>query len=152
MLQKYILQLCCVVIYLFLLMKLQINWDSLGAATSIACAIHCAILPLVITSLPLFGFNIINNNFFEAGMITLAFVIGSLALYHGFKRHHQRILPILVFTAGFMFLVSKQIFLDYEILLLVPAVTLILGAHFLNYRLCRKSDHRHSDDCNHTIK
>jgi MerC mercury resistance protein len=62
-------------------MKLQVNWDALGIATSLVCAIHCAVLPLLLTSLPLFGINIIHNNFFEAGMITLAFLIGSLALF-----------------------------------------------------------------------
>src|SRR5215467_11984708 len=101
-------------------MKIQINWDSLGIVTSIACAVHCALLPLVLTSLPLFGINIIHNNFFEAGMIALAFMIGSIALYHGYKRHHHRILPLLMFSVGFIFLVLKQILTNYEIWLLMP--------------------------------
>ncbi|HEV8283852.1 MAG TPA: MerC domain-containing protein [Chitinophagaceae bacterium] len=130
-------------------MKLQVNLDALGIATSFACAIHCAVLPLVLTSLPLFGINIINNNFFEAGMIILAFAIGSFALYHGYKRHHHRILPLIIFSVGFIFLVSKQIFLTYEIWLLIPAVVFILSAHFFNYRFCRKANHCHSTDCNH---
>ena len=33
-------------------MRLKINWDALGIATSLACAIHCAVLPLLLTSLP----------------------------------------------------------------------------------------------------
>jgi hypothetical protein len=39
----------------------KINFDALGIVASIACAIHCAILPLIISTLPLFGINIINN-------------------------------------------------------------------------------------------
>ena len=31
-------------------MKLKINWDALGITTSVACAIHCAILPLFVIS------------------------------------------------------------------------------------------------------
>ena len=131
------------------IMKLQVNLDALGFVTSVACAIHCAVLPLVLTSFPLFGINIINNNFFEAGMIILAFAIGSFALYHGYKRHHHRFLPLIIFSAGFIFLVSKQIFLAYEIWLLIPAVIFILSAHFFNYRFCRKANHCHSTDCNH---
>ena len=130
-------------------MKLQVNWDGLGIVTSLACAVHCAVLPLVLTSLPLFGINIINNNFFEAGMIALAFVIGSLALYHGYKRHHHRVLPLLIFSTGFIFLVLKQVFIADETLLLIPAVVFILSAHFLNYRFCRKANHCHSTDCDH---
>jgi len=130
-------------------MKLQVNWDALGIATSVVCAIHCAVLPLVLTSLPLFGINIIHNNFFEAGMITLAFAVGSFSLYHGYKRHHHRVLPLLTFSMGFIFLVSKEIFVGYEIMLLIPAVLLILTAHFFNYHFCRKANHCHSTDCNH---
>lgn len=130
-------------------MKLQVNWDALGIATSVVCAIHCAALPLVLTSLPLFGINIIHNNVFEAGMITLAFVIGSIALFHGYKRHHHRSLPLLVFSLGFIFLVLKQFATAYEIALLIPAVVFILTAHFFNYRFCRKANHCHTSDCNH---
>ena len=42
-------------------MATKINWDIMGIATSVACAIHCALLPLLLTSLPLFGINIIHN-------------------------------------------------------------------------------------------
>ena len=75
-------------------MKKKINWDALGVGASVACAIHCALLPLVLTSLPLFGVNIINNNAFEFFMIGVAFCIGAFTLYHGFKKHHKRLLPL----------------------------------------------------------
>jgi hypothetical protein len=130
-------------------MKIQLNLDALGMATSVICAIHCAVLPLVLTSLPLFGINIIHNNLFEAGMITLAFIIGCFALYHGYKRHHHRLLPLLIFTAGFLFLILKEIFVGYEKTLLIPAAVFILSAHVFNYRFCRKANHCHSTDCNH---
>jgi tetrahydromethanopterin S-methyltransferase subunit C len=130
-------------------MKLQVNWDTLGITTSLVCAIHCAVLPLVLTSLPLFGINIIHNNFFEVGMIALAFVIGSIALFHGYKRHHHRTLPLFVFSAGFIFLVLKELFVTYEIAFLIPAVALILTGHFFNFHFCRKANHCHTSDCNH---
>jgi MerC mercury resistance protein len=112
----------------------SINWDLMGMVTSIACAIHCAILPLILTSLPLFGINIINNSLFEWAMIGIAFVVGCYALSHGYRSHHQNWKPLLVFTAGFGFLILKQIFYKHEFLFLVPAVSLILYAHFLNFR------------------
>ena len=130
-------------------MKHWINWDALGIVASVACAIHCALLPLLITSLPLFGINIINNTAFEAGMIVLAFGIGSYSLYHGFRKHHHRWLPLIIFSCGFIFLVLKQFFVRYETWLLIPAVTLIVSAHFFNFRFCRIHNHAHSDDCNH---
>jgi hypothetical protein len=111
----------------------------MGMATSIACAIHCAILPLVITSLPIFGINIVNNSSFEWMMIGIAFMVGCYALAHGYQRHHKNARPLLLFTAGFIFLILKQFFYTHEYLFLAPAVSLILYAHFLNFRYCSQS-------------
>jgi ABC-type multidrug transport system permease subunit len=130
-------------------MSSKINWDVLGVSVSVACAIHCAVLPLVLSSLPLFGVNIIENKSFEFAMIVLAFVVGIYSLYHGFKKHHHRWLPIITFSVGMFFLVAKQIFLQYHVVLLVPAVVCIVASHFLNYKFCRQHNHAHKDDCNH---
>jgi hypothetical protein len=120
-------------------MNIKMNWDGLGIATSLACAIHCAILPLIVTSLPLFGINIIHNQFFEWSMIALAFVVGAYSLMHGYIKHHRSFLPLMIFSLGFLLLITKQIFHEYETYFLIPAVLLIVGAHYQNYRLCHRS-------------
>ena len=120
-------------------MKLKINWDSLGIITSVACAIHCILLPVVFTSLPLFGFDIIHNSFFEWGMIALAFFVGMYALLHGYKTHHKNYLPLILFTIGFTFLIAKQFWLDIESYLIIPAVFFIIAAHIKNYLLCKQN-------------
>lgn len=133
-----------------LFMKLKINWDALGIGASLACAIHCALLPLFLSSLPLFGVNIIENTGFEIGMIVLALCIGTYSLYHGYRKHHHNLLPLSLFFSGFIFLILKQFFfVQYETWLLIPAVILIITAHVLNFRFCRVHNHAHSDDCNH---
>lgn len=130
-------------------MKWKLNWDALGIGASLACAIHCALLPLFLTSLPLFGLNIIDNTLFEVGMIVLALLIGAYSFYHGYKKHHHSLLPFFIFLTGFALLVLKQVYHDYQLWLLVPAVLLIISAHIYNYRSCRVHNHAHSDDCNH---
>ncbi len=130
-------------------MKFRLNWDALGIGASLACAIHCALLPLFLSSLPLFGVNIIHNIGFEVGMIVLAFCVGSYSLYHGFKKHHHSFTPLLLFIIGFIFLVVKQFFIHVETWLLIPAVFFIITAHLINYRSCRVHDHAHADDCDH---
>lgn len=127
----------------------KINYDALGITASLACAIHCAILPLVLTSLPVFGVNIINNYFFEYFMILLAFVVGIYALYHGYKKHHHKLLPVILFASGISLLLLKEMFHQFHLWLLLPAVLLIVTAHYINYRLCRKANHCHAADCNH---
>lgn len=120
-------------------MKIKLNWDAMGIATSIACAIHCALLPIVMSSLPVFGINIIHNSFFEWGMIVLAFVVGSYSLFHGYVKHHRSLIPVLIFSTGFIFLVLKQLYQPLEYWFLTIAVTLIIIAHLYNYRLCHQS-------------
>ena len=117
----------------------KVNLDFLGMITSIACAIHCAVLPLLITSLPLFGINILRNSSFEWMMIGLAFAVGCFALAHGYRLHHSNLKPFYMFSVGFIFLIIKQIASNYEFLFLLPALCFIVFAHVLNFRYCKRS-------------
>ena len=130
-------------------MKFKINWDAFGIAASVACATHCAVLPLILSSLPLFGINIIENQGFEFLMIALAFVVGVYSLYHGRKKHHHSYYPMVLFGAGLSLLFIKSMLHSHSLMLLLPAVSLVVIAHYLNYKLCRVHNHAHADDCNH---
>ena len=120
-------------------MNIKLNWDALGIGTSILCAIHCALLPVLVTTLPVFGINIVHNLVFEWGMIALAFVVGSYSLFHGYIKHHRSLRPVLIFSVGFIFLILKQFFTQFEIPLLFVAVACIISAHYYNYRLCHRT-------------
>src|SRR5687768_12783724 len=119
-------------------MNVKLNWDMVGIATSIACAIHCALLPVLLGALPVFGIDIIENQAFEWGMIALAFVVGCYALVHGYVRHHRNKVPLYLFAAGFILLLSKQFIPGLETPLLLIAVGLIISAHYLNYQYCHR--------------
>lgn len=119
-------------------MNIKLNWDGLGIVTSVLCAIHCGLLPLLLPALPLFGINIIHNAAFEWGMIAIAFAVGIYSLYHGFNKHHHSYRPFVFFLFGFLFLVAKQ-FSVYETAFLITAVVLIIYAHISNYRLCTRN-------------
>lgn len=86
---------------------------------------------------------------FEAIMVLLALCIGIYSLYHGFRRHHHNIVPLVLFGAGITLLILKLFFIHYETWLLIPAVTFIVSAHFFNFRFCRVHNHAHANDCNH---
>lgn len=128
---------------------LKINFDALGIAASIACAIHCALLPILMSSLPILGVNIINNTGFEIGMILLALVIGIYSLTHGFRRHHHKLLPVLLFVGGILLLFIKQLYHNSQIWFLIPGVLLVVTAHFINYQQCRKEADCNKDACKH---
>lgn len=86
---------------------------------------------------------------FEIVMVAVAFTIGIYSLYHGFKKHHHKLLPIIVFSAGFLCLTLKLFFTQYENWLLIPAVAGIISAHIINFRACKIHNHAHAEDCNH---
>src|SRR5215472_4889953 len=94
----------------------KINLDALGAFVSLTCAIHCIILPLAIATLPVVGVNLVHNAKFEYVMIGMAFVIGITALWHGYRKHHRRLSPCLLFVLGMILLIAKQIWHDQEIM------------------------------------
>jgi hypothetical protein len=134
---------------IFAAMSFRINWDALGITTSVACAIHCAVLPMVLTTLPIFGIDIIDNTAFEYLMILLALSIGSYSFWHGYRKHHHSLLPLAVFSLGIVLLFAKQIWHSYQYWLLPFAIVFIITAHLINYRSCRVHNHAHTDDCDH---
>jgi hypothetical protein len=125
------------------------NWDAIGISASLACAIHCALLPLFFSSLPLLGINILHNYQFEFGMILISFAIGAYSLYHGYKKHHHSFKPIVLFSLGIGIMFSRMIFREIELYLLFPAAALIIYAHVNNHMRCRVHNHAHADDCDH---
>ena len=128
----------------------RINYDALGIAASLACAIHCAILPLILTSLPILGINIIGNMGFEYFMIFLAMLIGFYSLWHGYRLHHRSLLPSALFGMGIVLLFLKQTFHSYQYFFLLPAVILIVAAHLLNLRYCRRHGQCVGNTCKHS--
>lgn len=133
---------------IFAAMKTQINWNALGVSAAVACAIHCALLPLFISTLPLFGVNLLDNIYFEAGMILTALVIGGLTLFHGYRKHHHKLLPLYLFIAGMVILIIKHFFSN-TVWLIAPSSLLIIAAYYINWRYCRQAKHCHATDCNH---
>jgi MerC mercury resistance protein len=125
------------------------NWDAIGISASLACAIHCALLPLFFSSLPLLGINILHNFKFEFGMILLSFAIGAYSLYHGYQKHHHSYKPIILFSLGIAIMFSRMIFRSIELYLLFPAAILIIYAHINNHIRCKVHNHAHADDCDH---
>ena len=123
--------------YFCLPMKIKMNWDGVGIATSLLCAIHCAVLPMIISAIPLMGIDLVHNEFFEWIMILAAIIIGYYSLIHGYSRHHRSHTPIIIFSVGAVFLVFKQFLPEHSIVFLTIAVSLIVSAHLINYRLCR---------------
>jgi hypothetical protein len=74
----------------------SLKLDKAGMTASVLCAIHCAIVPILITSLPLMGLGFLANPMLEWSMISLALLIGVHAIGLSYFRTHHKRLPMLL--------------------------------------------------------
>src|SRR3954468_15112618 len=116
--------------------------DRLGATGSLVCAIHCAILPLLIVMLPSLGIATWLGDGFERGFVTFATLLGLFTLAWGYRRHRVvRALGLLV--PGLAALWLGVLYAPLHHALLPHAITMTIGgtlvgtAHLANLRLNR---------------
>lgn len=116
--------------------KYSSRWDSAGMTASILCAIHCAIVPVLITVLPLAGLGFLANPLIEWSMIGLAIIIGSYAIGLSYVKVHRKKLPLVLLMAGFLVIILGHIFTQgWREAIVVPIGGLLITAsHFANYR------------------
>src|ERR1700743_1040027 len=91
--------------------KLTARLDNIGMTASTLCAIHCAIVPLLLTVLPLAGLGFLANPWFEWGMIILALLLGVSSIFLSYLRTHHRLLPLLLLMLGFVLIIAGHIYL-----------------------------------------
>ncbi|HVX27686.1 MAG TPA: MerC domain-containing protein [Parafilimonas sp.] len=110
--------------------------DKIGIGASLACAIHCIALPLIFSTLPLFGIEIIENWKIEVAMIGTAFITGSWALYHGYKKHHHHFWLLPVFAVGLSLVVTGNLVAHQwlDMTLKFFGAGLIVTAHIFNLK------------------
>jgi hypothetical protein len=115
--------------------------DQLGITASVACAIHCAALPFIITILPLWGLEFLAHSWVELSMICLSLIIGIWSLSTSFPKH-LKVLPIMVLVTGFGFIaIGHYAFHSLEAVLIPIGGFTIAVAHYLNWKYCRSCNH-----------
>ncbi|MFT4155535.1 MerC domain-containing protein [Parafilimonas sp.] len=110
--------------------------DKIGIGASLACAIHCILLPLLFSTLPLFGIEMMKNWKIEVSMVIVSFVSGSWALYHGYRKHHHHLWPLLAFGFGLSLVIAGN-FIDrqwIEMTLKFFGAGAIITAHIFNLK------------------
>lgn len=131
--------------------------DRLGATGSLLCAIHCALLPLLIALLPSLGIAAWLGEDFERGFVLFATLLGLFTLVWGYRRHRAvRALRLLV--PGLAILWFSVLYPPLHHALVPHAITMTLGgtlvglAHLANLRLnhaSRLRGHVHDASCVH---
>lgn len=115
--------------------------DKVGATASLTCAIHCALMPFVITLLPLMGLSFLADQRVEWMLLGISAVIGITSLCLGFREHRSR-RALAILSVGIALVAMGRILeIDKKGIWGVPIVVfggiIIAGAHLLNQRLCQ---------------
>ncbi len=113
--------------------------DKLGVWITSLCALHCLALPLLLPIAPLIASSFFADAWFELAILSFSVVIGFAALFIGFHQYHRQLYPIYSLVAGALIYWNKDVFgHDFEPLTIAIGAILIIGAHLLNLRLCRR--------------
>ena len=118
----------------------KLNLDVIGIGASLLCAIHCALLPVLITLLPLLGFQLLENEKLEYGLMACTLLTGCLALFRGYRYRHRQLLPLLLFLAGFAGLLLGHYAMPpvwQQPVVITAGALLIIIAHIWNLHKCR---------------
>ncbi len=82
--------------------------DRLGTCASSLCAVHCLLMPVLITILPTIGVGFLASSKFEWMMIAIASFFGVFACIQGFKKH-QRAITFILLIAGIAILLCSRL-------------------------------------------
>lgn len=124
--------------------KHQRGLDLLGAMLSFACALHCALQPLLLMALPVLGLGGLLNEQVETYFLAGSLVLASALVFSGSRHHgHKQAWPILALGAVAIVASRVPLFESWEMPLAVMGALGITLAHGLNLRLHRRHHHVH---------
>jgi hypothetical protein len=126
------------------------NWvGRVGAGLSIACAIHCLLMPLLVGVLPLVGMGFLADEATEAWIIGAVVVTAVAGGLWGFRLHGSlRVLMTLIGAVGLV-MVGQLLGHAHALgeALTIGGMCLVAVGHLVSVRLCRTCD-SHSG-CSH---
>lgn len=130
-------------------MKLiKITPDKVGVSLSFLCAIHCAITPLLLTFLPLWGLGFLASHELEFALIALSLLIAGYVLWKDYRNIHQNLLPASLAILGFVLIFSGHVFHSLEILFAVFGGMIVTFSYLLNWKINQKMKACcHEDNC-----
>ena len=123
--------------------------DRVGAIASLTCAVHCALMPLVLTLLPLVGLSFLADDRIEWLLVGFSALTGVTSLCLGYRKHRSR-RALAVLSIGLAMLVAGRIAEQRHlgwpgVAVVVLGGLTIASAHVFNRYLCQtcKTCHAH---------
>lgn len=114
--------------------------DRLGASLSLLCALHCALQPLLLATLPLLGLGVLLNEELESVFLLLSLVMAFWSLSAGMRHHGQKWLWGLWLLSGSL-IAGSRLWENFEMPLAVAGALGIVACHSLNLFFDRHHQH-----------
>lgn len=126
-----------------------LHLDFIGFSASVACALHCAALPFILTLAPLAGLEILDNPWVEYAFIAASLIIAVSSLSHGYRKHHHKPESLITVAFGFLLIgVGQLIHAEaWEIPLMAAGGSIVALAHLINWKHIQQSEVEYPDCC-----
>lgn len=138
----------------------RINLDKVGAVAGTICAVHCLLTGVAIGLLSVAGLQILGSTAAEVTFLSIATLIGLVAIVHGHKKHHS-IVPALIFVLALVFIVVGHFVVQHahgevghaqwDLDQIVSTTSSVLGGlclvlfHYVNQRMQQKCGCKHCE-------
>lgn len=120
--------------------------DRVGFAASLVCALHCALLPILVALVPATSLGMAGWVDFDQGFVVFATLLGLTTLTLGYRRHRAfHALALLLPGLGMVWLASFTALHNHSVAhwsLMVAGGTLLALGHFVNLQLTHAATRR----------
>jgi len=122
--------------------------DRIGIAATSLCALHCILLPILLPALPLLGLSFLADHTWEHIFLILTAVLGTIALFSGFKKYHKKLYPFYLLYLGVaIYWIKHDFSAEQQPYFIITGALLIVAAHFINMKLCNSCRECTSHSC-----
>ena len=117
--------------------------NRISALLSLACAIHCAAMPMLISVLPLIGMQFLASHLLEGMLLAFGVGFGAYGVLKSYFMQHHDIRPVIALISGALMIAVGFFFARESVepfLVSIGAVGIAI-AQVLNLRSCRRCAH-----------
>ncbi|PZR30673.1 MAG: hypothetical protein DI538_22250 [Azospira oryzae] len=118
--------------------------DIIGCWTSILCAMHCLLVPMLLSAGLFSKSSFLEHAYVEEAVIVLSAILAFRSLLPGYFRHHRKFAALGFCIAGFVIITLSRMAdtAFWEIALTTSGAMLVATAHMINHQTCKQADVR----------
>ncbi len=123
----------------------SVNFDKTAIGLSLACAVHCLLLPVILTIMPALATNAFGSEHFHQWMLIAVLPTSLMALTIGCRKHRQPLVLILGLLG--LAVLTLTTFFAHDLIgeagervASLIGVTIIAASHWRNHTLCQRAN------------